>query len=63
MATAYAGHQFGTFAGQLGDGRAMTLGEVLGRQVSFTDFCEGKAIIALQSRWVCDEGHVRKLSS
>lgn len=42
MATAYAGHQFGTFAGQLGDGRAMTLGEVLGRQVSFMDFCEGK---------------------
>lgn len=36
MATAYAGHQFGTFAGQLGDGRAMTLGEVLGRQVSFS---------------------------
>jgi serine/tyrosine/threonine adenylyltransferase len=27
IATRYAGHQFGNFAGQLGDGRAMTLGE------------------------------------
>jgi uncharacterized protein YdiU (UPF0061 family) len=24
----YAGHQFGSFAGQLGDGRAISLGEV-----------------------------------
>jgi uncharacterized protein YdiU (UPF0061 family) len=28
-AMAYAGHQFGNFAGQLGDGRAITLGEVV----------------------------------
>lgn len=28
-AMAYAGHQFGNFAGQLGDGRAITLGEIL----------------------------------
>jgi serine/tyrosine/threonine adenylyltransferase len=28
-AAAYGGHQFGTWAGQLGDGRAMTLGEVI----------------------------------
>jgi uncharacterized protein YdiU (UPF0061 family) len=27
-AMAYAGHQFGNWAGQLGDGRAITLGEV-----------------------------------
>jgi len=26
----YAGHQFGNFAGQLGDGRAITLGELIG---------------------------------
>ena len=26
----YGGHQFGTWAGQLGDGRAITLGEVVG---------------------------------
>jgi serine/tyrosine/threonine adenylyltransferase len=31
IATAYAGHQFGGFSPQLGDGRAILLGEVLGR--------------------------------
>lgn len=31
IATAYAGHQFGQFVPQLGDGRAILLGEVLGR--------------------------------
>jgi uncharacterized protein YdiU (UPF0061 family) len=30
IALAYAGHQFGRFAGQLGDGRALLLGEVVG---------------------------------
>jgi uncharacterized protein YdiU (UPF0061 family) len=30
-AACYGGHQFGTWAGQLGDGRAITLGEVAGR--------------------------------
>ena len=29
LATRYGGHQFGNWAGQLGDGRAMSLGEVL----------------------------------
>ncbi|MEP7156054.1 MAG: protein adenylyltransferase SelO [Betaproteobacteria bacterium] len=29
-AARYGGHQFGNWAGQLGDGRAMTLGEVIG---------------------------------
>ena len=28
-AARYGGHQFGTWAGQLGDGRAITLGEIL----------------------------------
>ncbi len=32
IAQAYAGHQFGGFAPQLGDGRAMLLGEVIDRQ-------------------------------
>lgn len=32
IALAYAGHQFGQFVGQLGDGRAHLLGEVLDRQ-------------------------------
>jgi uncharacterized protein YdiU (UPF0061 family) len=31
IATAYAGHQFGHFVAQLGDGRANLLGEVVGR--------------------------------
>lgn len=31
IATAYAGHQFGTFVPQLGDGRAILLGEVIDR--------------------------------
>lgn len=32
IAQAYSGHQFGHFAGQLGDGRAILLGEVLDRE-------------------------------
>ena len=28
IALVYSGHQFGVWAGQLGDGRAMTLGEL-----------------------------------
>src|SRR3712207_4305521 len=31
VALAYAGHQFGQFVPQLGDGRAILLGEVVGR--------------------------------
>ena len=31
LAMAYAGHQFGYFVRQLGDGRANLLGEVIGR--------------------------------
>src|SRR5207245_463115 len=31
LAMAYAGHQFGTFVPQLGDGRAILLGEVIDR--------------------------------
>jgi uncharacterized protein YdiU (UPF0061 family) len=31
LAMAYAGHQFGSFVPQLGDGRAILLGEVMGR--------------------------------
>ena len=31
IALAYAGHQFGHFVPQLGDGRAVLLGEVMGR--------------------------------
>src|SRR4029434_2381522 len=31
LAMAYAGHQFGSFVPQLGDGRAILLGEIKGR--------------------------------
>ena len=31
LAMAYAGHQFGTFVPQLGDGRAILIGEVIDR--------------------------------
>src|SRR3954467_10320473 len=37
IAMAYAGHQFGQFVPQLGDGRAILLGEVLDRQGSRRD--------------------------
>ena len=33
LAQAYAGHQFGGFSPQLGDGRALLLGEVAGRDI------------------------------
>ena len=32
IATVYAGHQFGHFSPQLGDGRAILLGEVIGKR-------------------------------
>jgi uncharacterized protein YdiU (UPF0061 family) len=38
IATAYAGHQFGHFVPQLGDGRAILLGEVVGRDGVRRDF-------------------------
>jgi uncharacterized protein YdiU (UPF0061 family) len=34
LAMAYAGHQFGHFVPQLGDGRAILLGEVLDKHES-----------------------------
>ncbi len=37
IATAYAGHQFGGFVPQLGDGRAILLGEVIGRDAKRYD--------------------------
>ena len=45
FATNYGGHQFGNWAGQLGDGRAISLGETVkaalqarGREVIYSDF-------------------------
>ncbi len=41
LAMAYAGHQFGFWVPQLGDGRAILLGEVIGRRGR--DRCHGDA--------------------
>ncbi len=39
IAQAYAGHQFGHFSPQLGDGRALIVGEVLNQQGNRFDIC------------------------
>jgi uncharacterized protein YdiU (UPF0061 family) len=39
IAQAYAGHQFGHFSPQLGDGRALVIGEVVNRQGKRYDLC------------------------
>jgi protein adenylyltransferase len=54
----YGGHQFGVWAGQLGDGRAITLGEVTNRrgepweiqlkgagQTAYSRFADGRAVL------------------
>ena len=38
-AACYGGHQFGSWAGQLGDGRAITLGEVLNARTASAANC------------------------
>lgn len=69
VATRYAGHQFGVWAGQLGDGRAISLGELmtshLGRQeiqvkgsglTPFSRMGDGKAVIRSSVReYLCSE--------
>jgi uncharacterized protein YdiU (UPF0061 family) len=69
IATRYAGHQFGVFAGQLGDGRAISLGEVLtadGKRLEiqtkgsgktpFSRMGDGKAVIRSSVReYLCSE--------
>jgi len=58
VAAMYGGHQFGVWAGQLGDGRAITLGEVTNRrgepwelqlkgagQTMFSRFADGRAVL------------------
>jgi uncharacterized protein YdiU (UPF0061 family) len=58
FAALYGGHQFGVWAGQLGDGRAITLGEVTNRagepweiqlkgagQTKFSRFADGRAVL------------------
>jgi uncharacterized protein YdiU (UPF0061 family) len=69
IATRYGGHQFGHWAGQLGDGRAMTLGEVVtkhhGRQelqlkgagmTPYSRRADGRAVLRSSLReFVCSE--------
>jgi uncharacterized protein YdiU (UPF0061 family) len=58
VAALYGGHQFGVWAGQLGDGRAITLGEVTNArgepweiqlkgagQTAFSRFADGRAVL------------------
>jgi uncharacterized protein YdiU (UPF0061 family) len=58
IATLYGGHQFGVWAGQLGDGRALLLGEVTNArgerwelqlkgagQTAFSRFADGRAVL------------------
>ena len=69
IATRYAGHQFGVWAGQLGDGRAISLGEILtpGQErfeiqvkgaglTPFSRMGDGKAVIRSSVReYLCSE--------
>ena len=63
-AACYGGHQFGTWAGQLGDGRAITLGEVNGWEVQlkgagptpYSRHADGRAVLRSSLReLVCSE--------
>ena len=53
IATVYSGHQFGVWAGQLGDGRAILLGDLQGQEVqlkgagltAFSRMGDGRAVL------------------
>ncbi|MFQ3344358.1 MAG: hypothetical protein ACI9EM_000890 [Candidatus Thalassarchaeaceae archaeon] len=64
----YGGHQFGSWAGQLGDGRAITLGEVMSESgklelqlkgsgtTPYSRFADGKAVLRSSIReFLCSE--------
>jgi serine/tyrosine/threonine adenylyltransferase len=69
FAQAYAGHQFGSWAGQLGDGRAIALGEVVDRDglhqtlqlkgagpTPYSRTADGRAVLRSSLReYVCSE--------
>jgi uncharacterized protein YdiU (UPF0061 family) len=69
IATRYAGHQFGVWAGQLGDGRAMSLGEIVTPEqirfeiqlkgaglTPFSRMGDGKAVVRSSVReYLCSE--------
>lgn len=74
-AARYGGHQFGNWAGQLGDGRAITLGEILDREgrrqelqlkgagrTPYSRFADGRAVLRSSVReFLCSEAmfHLR----
>jgi len=65
----YCGHQFGSFAGQLGDGRAISLGEVINKngerwevqlkgagKTPYSRFADGRAVLRSSIReFLCSE--------
>jgi serine/tyrosine/threonine adenylyltransferase len=69
IATRYGGHQFGSWAGQLGDGRAISLGEVMTRdhgrlelqlkgagRTPYSRTADGRAVLRSSIReYVCSE--------
>jgi uncharacterized protein YdiU (UPF0061 family) len=63
-AARYGGHQFGNWAGQLGDGRAITLGEVAGQELQlkgagltpYSRTADGRAVLRSSLReFLCSE--------
>jgi uncharacterized protein YdiU (UPF0061 family) len=63
-ATAYSGHQFGSWAGQLGDGRAIYLGDIHGQEVqlkgagqtAYSRMGDGRAVLRSSIReFLCSE--------
>ena len=64
LATVYSGHQFGVWAGQLGDGRAILLGETMGQEwqlkgagpTPFSRRGDGRAVLRSSIReFLCSE--------
>ena len=64
IATVYSGHQFGVWAGQLGDGRAILLGEIAGQELQlkgagkthYSRMGDGRAVLRSSIReFLCSE--------
>jgi uncharacterized protein YdiU (UPF0061 family) len=64
LASVYSGHQFGVWAGQLGDGRAILLGETAGQEIQlkgagktpFSRMGDGRAVLRSSIReFLCSE--------
>ena len=64
IATAYSGHQFGVWAGQLGDGRAILLGDISGQELQlkgagktrYSRMGDGRAVLRSSIReFLCSE--------